>query len=125
MATIEDITVEQYSVFDHVFIYCRPLAANPDEPDPAAPVDVTGWTAKLQVRDAQAGSVLWSASTEDGRITVGGADGRFRVTVPGTVTSGMTRDGVYDLLATPPSGSPERVAQGSAFASLGVTVPPT
>jgi hypothetical protein len=49
------------------------------------PIDLTGASARLQVRDAS-GAVVISASTADGRLTIQPAAGRIDLLVPYSAT---------------------------------------
>jgi DNA-binding IclR family transcriptional regulator len=68
-----------------------------------AAIDLTGATARLQVRD-QAGSVVVSASTTDGRITITPAAGRIDMTVPYSATGLAPGSYRFDLEVTHASG---------------------
>jgi DNA-binding IclR family transcriptional regulator len=64
-----------------------------------AAIDLTGATARLQVRD-QAGNVVVSASTTDGRITITPAAGRIDMTVPYSATGLAPGSYRFDLEVT-------------------------
>lgn len=51
-----------------------------------APIDLTGASARLQVRDA-AGSLVAEASTADGRLTLGGSAGTAVMVMPYSATA--------------------------------------
>jgi hypothetical protein len=66
------------------------------------PVDLTGYTARMQVRTAiDAATVTLEATTDDGvndYITLGGTAGTITIIVPATVTEDLTAGRyVYDL----------------------------
>ncbi len=67
--------------------------------DPAAPVDLTGCTARMQIRgDVKAPKALITLTTENGGIALGGAAGTVEI----IVTPAQSKDvdlsgGVYDL----------------------------
>lgn len=63
------------------------------------PVDLTGWTAKMDVRKTkQSPTVLVELSTENGRITLGGTAGTVELEIPATITAGFEAGAyVYDL----------------------------
>ena len=63
------------------------------------PVNLTGYTARMQVRDhyASSSSVL-TLTTENGGITLGGAAGTITLAATATATAALTADTyVYDL----------------------------
>ncbi len=70
------------------------------------PVDLTGATASMQIRDnIDAQTVLHEASSDNGEITFDESEGRATVTIPASTTSGFDwTEGVYDLLITRPDG---------------------
>lgn len=97
------------------------------------PVDLTGWSALLQVRRAAAAEdVLFSASTDDGKITVD-ASGVVLVEIPAAESSAWqpsalapskivdgatwTQFGVYDLELTDLSGQIVRLVHGRFWLS--------
>lgn len=89
------------------------------------PVDLTGFTARMQVReDYPAETVMLEASTDDGRITVDGPAGVLWITVPPTATAALPRYGfgVYDLeLVSPDGGDVRRILEGDVEVTPEVT----
>jgi hypothetical protein len=78
------------------------------------PLDLTGCTAKMQVRDA-ADTLIDELSTANGRIALGGVAGTVDLWFPAGLTAAQQKDsGVYDLEITPPSGPTEtwKLARG-------------
>jgi hypothetical protein len=63
------------------------------------PIDLTGSSARLQVRDA-AGAVVISASTADGRLTITHASGRIDMLVPYAATGIAPGSYRFDLEVT-------------------------
>lgn len=124
-ATIFNIILEPGADWD-----CSFILKQDDNPDPllATPVDVTGYTAKMQVRSQPgAASVLGEVThltTASGKITVGSTDGRFDINIKGAAlaTLAAPADAVYDLIVTSPAGKTIRVLQGDAKISPRVTV---
>jgi hypothetical protein len=78
------------------------------------PVDLTGCTAKLQVRLTVSEPTPYiELSTANGRIVLGGAAGTVNITFEPSDTQTQTfRQAVYDLMLYWPSGSPWRLFQG-------------
>lgn len=78
-----------------------------------APIDITGWTARMQIRSRPGGALyatLASTGEVDGTITLGGVAGTIRLLVAAGVTSGWTfRSAYYDLELTNPAISPALV----------------
>lgn len=64
----------------------------------ALPVDLTGCTAKAQVKSKIEGEVLLEMTTENSRIILGGSNGNIRILIADDITSAFTWDaGVWDL----------------------------
>jgi hypothetical protein len=79
-------------------------------------INVTGYTARMQVRPSiDSEQVLLSLTTENGRISVSGPEGRFDMTVSAIdMTSIDAGKYVYDLeIIAPVSGVVDRLMQGS------------
>jgi hypothetical protein len=62
------------------------------------PINLTGYTARMFVRDSIGGSVLLQLTTENGRIVLGGTTGAIALKLTAAETEALTfKDGVYDL----------------------------
>lgn len=91
--------------------------------DPAAPVDLTGWTARAQIRKTVGGEV-WLSLADGAGITL---DDQGTITV--SITHETTEDevwngrdrGVWDLELVNPSGKITRFAEGTVKVSHDVT----
>lgn len=90
---------------------------------PAAPVDLTGCTARMQVREAvDAPAVLLECTTEDGRIVLGGADGTVLIQLTAVDTAALAwTAGVYDLEVVFADGTVRRLLAGTVTVSPEVT----
>jgi len=88
--------------------------------DPATdlPVDLTGATLELAVREQQSKMPLLTGSTSDGRITIGtpATDGAFTVLFPRTDMATLA-DGMFDV------GLHVTLASGADFQLLVATLP--
>lgn len=67
------------------------------------PVDLSGATARLHVRDGQ-GNLVMSASTSDGRLTIQPTAGRIDLLVPKEATVIAPGNYRFDIEVTYPSG---------------------
>jgi hypothetical protein len=84
--------------------------------------DLTGCTARMQIRQFISTTVLVSATTENGAIALGGVDGRVDVTLSEALTMLLTvAEAVYDLEIVYPSGVVLRVLQGATTNDPNVT----
>ena len=88
-----------------------------------APIDLTGYTARMQVRQAYgAADALLSLSNGTG-ITLGPSAGVITLTASATQTAAIAaRNGVYDLEMVAPDGTVTRLLQGSVTISPEVTM---
>ena len=89
----------------------------------APPVDLSGYTARMQVRrSVSAADVLLEASTSNDRIQLDPLAGRVTLVLPADVTSAInwTR-GLYDIELVSPDGDVTRLVQGEITVSKEVT----
>lgn len=85
------------------------------EYDDGDPIDITGYTAIMQVREfIDDDDVILEASTENGYITMDEENGTFVVSIPTSVTDDLEApfEGVYDLFVTAPNGDTEKILFG-------------
>lgn len=89
---------------------------------PPEPVDLTGCSARMQVRaDVTSDEVLLDLSTGAG-ITLGGATGRVTTHIHATDTAALTwAEGVYDLEIEFGDGTVRRLTEGMVRVSPEVT----
>lgn len=85
--------------------------------------NLTGFTAKMQVRTAAAVSgVALELSSDNNRIVLGGALGTVKLKVSAAVTAALTpNDYVYDLELTAPNGDVTRLVEGKFKVKAEVT----
>ena len=84
--------------------------------DPAAAVNLTGYTARMQIRSSVTSPTdLLELTTENGGITLGGVAGTINILITATDTAGQAwRTGVYDLELIAGSGDVRRLLEGTA-----------
>lgn len=94
-----------------------------DDQTPAQPINLTGFTARMQIRaNAEAADTLAELTTEDGRITLGGVAGTIDLSLPHAVTDLLPKGKwVYDLELVSAGGLVTRLVQGSVKVSRNVT----
>ena len=87
------------------------------------PVDLTGCTARMQVRpEVESPTVLLELTTANGGITLGGVAGTIELFVSDDASTLFTwTAGVWDLEIEFPGGDVRRLAQGSISVSPEVT----
>ena len=83
---------------------------------PAAAVDLTGCTARMQIRSTiTSPTALLELTTVSGGIVLGGTAGTVEVVIEDTDTAGQAwRSGVYDLEIIFASGDVRRLLEGTA-----------
>lgn len=88
-----------------------------------SPVNLTGYTARMQVRRRYNDpDILLNFTTENGAIVLGGAAGTIQVTGLATVTDDIpAKPSVYDLELVSGSGFVTRLIEGSVTITPEVT----
>jgi hypothetical protein len=82
-------------------------------------VNLTGWSAAMQIRNVTGGTILYDASSD---IEVDGQDGTIVLAIPASVTEAFALfSGVYDLLLTDLSGNVTKFVNGIVTVMPGVT----
>ena len=113
------------------FVWARPDAAStPEAPLPAIPRELTGCTARMQIRSRYGAEVLLELTTENGGLTLGPDAGHITIYAADEQTDevGATEDPLksrtrarYDLEVIYPSGDVRRVIQGDLTISPNIT----
>lgn len=86
------------------------------------PIDLTGCTARMQLRATPASPVLLELSTDNGRLSLAGALGIIELLVDAPTTAGLScESGVYDLRVIFPGGQVDVVMGGRFTLALAVT----
>lgn len=88
------------------------------------PVDLTGYTARMQVRKKTStpDPPLLDLTTENGGITLGGTDGTILLEATDEQTAALDfKTGRYDLELYPGDGTTKRLLMGSVILSREVT----
>lgn len=112
-AGIYDITIEQGATFT--------LSATWKD-SAGAPVNLTGYSARMQVRSSYDSEEVLASLVSPTDITLGGALGTILVTISATSTQLLTiQEGVYDLELQSAGGVVTRLLQGKATISREVT----
>lgn len=90
---------------------------------PAAPVDLTGCTARMQIRaDLESTTPLITLTTENSGITLGDEAGTIELYISDTDTADMTwTQGVYDLEVILANGDVRRLLYGTVVVTPEVT----
>lgn len=109
-----DFTIEQGTTVTKPFVW---------KSGEGLPVDITGYTARMQVRrSVSSADVLLEASTDNNRIQIDGTEGRLTLVLSATVTSAINWTlGVYDIELRDNDGVVTRLVQGSITVSKEVT----
>jgi hypothetical protein len=83
-----DLNIEQGATFTLAMFY---------QDDNGAAVDLTGRTARMQLRTSIDGEVEIELTTENSRIIIDGPRGQITLSIAATDTEELTGGGVYDL----------------------------
>lgn len=77
-------------------------------------IDLTGYTARLQIREFQAATtILYEATTENGDLVLTAASGLVTLKIPAHVTAAWTFSvGAYDLELVAPLGETTKLGWG-------------
>jgi len=112
-AGLYNITAEQGATFTRTITW---------NTSAGTPVNLTGYTARMQVRaDYDASTALLDLTTENGGITLGGALGTIVLTATATATAALSSGSyVYDLELVLGS-TVTRLVQGSFVVNAEVT----
>jgi hypothetical protein len=116
-----NLTIYQGATFERTFTWTAP---DPMDTETMIPVDLTGCTARMQLRAkvTSTGDPIFEATTEDGRITLGDADGTIDIVFSATDTAALHfRQCVYDLEVQFPGGEVDRLLMGNVKLSAEVT----
>lgn len=88
-----------------------------------APVNLTGWTGRMQIRqDVTSSIALATLSTANGGIVIDGPSGKFSMYMTAAQTAALSFDtAVYDLELVAVNGDVIRIIQGDVVLSPEVT----
>lgn len=84
-------------------------------------VDLTGYSARMQIRKKIDGDSIIELTTSNGRITLGGAAGTITLNISATDTAALLSNGVYDLELVASGNIVTRLLEGSVTLSREVT----
>lgn len=126
-----DLLIEQGATFDLTFTWADTVTENGTTTN--VPKNLTGCTARMQVRAGYGKDVLLEATTANGRIILD-ADGEVHILLPEVVTdtapivitptgTKVRRRAVYDLEVQWPDGRVDRVLEGKVTFSPNITRP--
>lgn len=113
-AAINDIIIEQGATLQLRFVY---------EDATETPINLTGYTARMQVRRKYASTdTLLNFTTENGGIVITPLTGTINVVGAATLTKDLpAKPCVYDLELVSPAGIVYRLVQGSVTVTPEVT----
>lgn len=110
-----DLTIYQGATFSRTLLW--------EAGQPPAPVNLTGYTARMQLRvTPDSGFTLLALTTENSRITLGGAAGTIVLSLSAADTAALAFPrAVYDLELVSPGGVVRRLVEGEVSLSKEVT----
>ena len=88
-------------------------------------INLTGYIARMQFRRSKSSTeTLFSGTTENGIISLGGSNGTITINIPATTTDDFSfRNAVYDLELQSSGGIVTRLLEGAVELSREVTRP--
>lgn len=117
MAESVDFTVRQGVTFDHTATW----EIGPDV-DNLTLVNLTGYTAAMQIRATYASTTTVAALTHSSGLTLGGAAGTIQIQLSAAATAALAaRTYVYDLEVTSASGTVTGIIAGTFTVTPEVT----
>jgi hypothetical protein len=124
----KDLYVEQGATFVLVFQWCHESAVTPGQP--GDPRDLTGWTARMQMRKSVTDPAVLTATSADAKIVLGYVEGgspdptngRIKIELPAEDTGALALKSLkYDMEVVSPSGRVYRLLEGGVTVSLNIT----
>lgn len=113
MADTYDLYIDQGATFERVITWKQTNGT---------PVDLTGYSARMQIRRTKSNETALVSLTNANGITLGGTSGTIAISISAAVTEALTfRRAVYDLELVSPNGSVYRLLQGAVALSKEVT----
>jgi hypothetical protein len=113
---------QQGSSFGRVIALEQPRTPTEADPSEYEPYILTNHTARMQVRRTiESTTPLITLTTENGRISLNGAEGFINLSITAADTAALTSSGVYDLEIISSGGLVSRVIQGTFTLSPEVT----
>lgn len=116
MAVQKNFEVDQNATFKFQVQYT--------EDDEVTPIDLTGATAKMQVRDTKGGSKLaFTLTSPSGGISIDGPEGTLSVTITPTQTNKLFYPkSSYDIMVVDSNGNKIKMMEGFMTLSRSVTI---
>lgn len=105
LAVTYGLTADQGATFEYILTW-----TNPD----GTPIDLTGYTARMQIRRRTTSQQLVDTlTTENGKITLGGAEGTITLNLSATETAALpAAQHQYDLELVSSGGEVTRLLMG-------------
>lgn len=116
MAVQKNFEVDQNATFNFQVQYM--------ENDEVTPIDLTGASAKMQVRDTKGGSKLaFSLTSPSGGITIDGPNGTLDIKITPTQTNKMFYPkSAYDIMVVDTNGNKIKLLEGFMTLNRSVTI---
>ncbi|WP_344580481.1 hypothetical protein [Nonomuraea roseoviolacea] len=112
MAAVYRFTIDQGATFRRVLRWTSG----------GEPLNLTGFSARMEIRTKTGGELLYRLDTSTGGITLGGVEGTIQLHIPASASTAWAwRTGVYDLELIGPTGDVVRLIQGGVQVSPEVT----
>ena len=110
-----DLEIEQGASFSCTLIW---TAADTTP----VPIDLTGATAEMQIRDKQGGRIYADLTTENSKLVLGTTNGQIQILLSAADTTLLDKRRLkYDLEVTSLTFGTARVIEGNVFVSPNIT----
>jgi len=116
IAGVYNLTCEQGATFSRLIEIEQPDLVNDPSGETYIEYNLTGYTARMQVRRTvdNANYLVSLTSSNGGLVVIPGIyENQIQILMSASVTASITQSGVYDLEIVDPEGYVSRVLQGS------------
>ena len=121
MATAYKFVWDKGTTISRVFHWKRNMVDDGEEPD-YQPVNLTGYTARMEIRDKYGGVLLYRLDSASDTISISPLDGEFAFEIPASETETWNwRNAVYDIELVDADGRVTRILQGTITLTPEVT----
>lgn len=118
VAAVKDLFIEQGAVFKFIFHWHRETPEGT-----SSPVNITGYSTRMQIRKGQKQPILVEANSENGYLTIlDPLEGSVQLYLPATETDKLSaKSCVYDIELIESGGDVHRVLKGKITVDPNIT----
>lgn len=124
LAAYYPLYTEQNATYNQQFQFRETDTPDGCGPESGVPVDIRGWTAKMQIRETTSLNVVHELTHADGIEIENSDQGYFVISLPHTKTEVLTQKNYqYDLFLIDPEGVVFRLLYGPILNNTAITNP--